>query len=151
MGSGDAPLPKSRHLELSQAAQFWRQFLVNYYFETKGQVLKGVVIDYREVGPLDDPIPEVVLQTKDGRRYKVLASQERLKALLADAVPARGDWLKITYQGESDKAPRGMSKTKLFDLEVFRVESPPPSQGAGFGEVPVSDKGAGAKTTKGGS
>ncbi len=138
----------SRHAALMDADGFWRQFVVPFYFETPGDEIVGVVVHKWSEGRGDDAIPAVRLQTRDGRRFDVTAYQERLKALLVKAAPADGDWVKIVYTGEADRAAPGMSKAKLFTVEVKRPDSPPRgrTEGQGTSGGAPSENGPGAGT-----
>lgn len=116
----------SRHAELMDADGFWRQFVVAFYFDNPGDELVGVLVKFwREGGGGDDSVPALRLQTKDGRRFDVTAHQERLKAELVKKAPVKGDWVKIVYKGEAERAAPGMSKAKLFTVEVVRPNSQP--------------------------
>ena len=111
------------HADLMAAAEFWRQFPVMFYFDNEGDEIAGALISYTDEGPTKDPVPRIRIQTKDGRQYDVIAHQERLKAALVRLAPARGDRIRIKYTGEADRAAPGMSKAKLFDVEVRRPGS----------------------------
>lgn len=113
----------SRHADLMDAAAFWRQFPVMFYFENEGDEIAGALISYAEEGSPKDPVPRIRIQTKDGRLFDVVAHQERLKAALVKAAPARGDRIRIVYTGEADRAAPGMSKAKLFTVDVIRPGS----------------------------
>lgn len=113
----------SRHAELADAAAFWRQFVTAFYFDNPKDELAGALLEYKAEGPLNDPTPHLVIQTKDGRRRTVTATQERLKAALADAAPAIGDRIRIVFTGEAERAAPGYSKAKLFTIEVIRKGS----------------------------
>lgn len=119
----------SRHADLMDADGFWRQFVVAFYFDTPGDVLVGTLRKHWADGPRDDMVPHIRVQTDDGRIFEVTVSQERLKAELVKASPAVGDRLRITYTGEAEKAAPGMSKAKLFTVEVRRAR-PAASGGA---------------------
>lgn len=115
----------SRHAELMDADGFWRQFVVAFYFDNPGDELVGVLVKFWREGTGDDSVPALRLQTKDGRHFDVTAHQERLKAELVKKAPVKGDWVKIVYKGEAERAAPGMSKAKLFTVEVRRPGSPP--------------------------
>lgn len=107
------------------AVAYWRQFRTVYNFDKPGDAIAGVLVEHGVDGPPKDPIPKLLIQTKDGYLRTVLATQERLKTALQDACPAIGDGLRITYLGEADKAAPGMSKAKLFNVEIRRAGSQP--------------------------
>lgn len=137
----------SRHAQAMDAAGFWRQFVTAYYFDAPGDTIAGTLVDYSADGPPKDPTPRLILQTKEGDRYTVTATQERLKAALKAECPAIGDRIKITYTGEADKAAPGMSKAKLFVVEVRRPGSQPPGRspaGETLGGVPGGENASGA-------
>lgn len=113
----------TRHAALMDADGFWRQFVVAFYFDKPGDTLVGVMQKHWADGPRDDLIPHIRVQTDDGRRFEVTVSQERLKAELVKASPAVGDRIRITYTGEAERAAPGMSKAKLFTVEVRRQGS----------------------------
>lgn len=140
----------NRHAAVMDAAGFWRQFVIAFYFETPGDELAGTLVKYRADGSRDDAVPCLRIQKKDGRVYEVTASQERLKKLLAEAEPAIGDGVRIVYTGEAAKAAAGMNKAKLFTVEVRRAGSQSqgrPGPGA-LGEVgPDNAPEAGTKGT----
>lgn len=106
------------------AKGYWRQFRTAFYFDRPGDQIAGVVLALEEEGPAKDPIPRLVLQA-DGKIRVVLASQERLKVALQDAEPVVGDQLTIVYTGDADKAAQGMTRAKLFTVEVRRPGSQP--------------------------
>lgn len=120
----------SRHAALMDADGFWRQFVVAFYFDKPGDELTGTLVKYWPEGRGDDAVPGLRVQTGDGRQFDVTAHQERLKAELVKAAPAAGDRLRIRYDGEAERAAPGMSKAKLFTVEVRRRGSQPEA-GAG--------------------
>lgn len=99
--------------------------MVAFYFDNPGDELVGVLVKFWREGTGDDSVPALRLQTKDGRHFDVTAHQERLKAELVKKAPVKGDWVKIVYKGEAERAAPGMSKAKLFTVEVRRPGSPP--------------------------
>lgn len=108
------------------AAAYWRQFVTAFYFDTPGDELAGVIVSLEEEGPTRDPEPRLVIQTKEGDRHRVIASQERLKGLLKAEQPAVGDWVGIRYTGDADKAVGGRTPAKLFTVVVRRKDSQAP-------------------------
>ena len=114
------------HAEVMDAAGFWRQFVTAFYFDKPDDTIAGTLVEYAAEGPPKDPTPRLVIQTKEGDRYTVTATQERLKAALKAECPAKGDGIKITYTGEAEKAAPGMSKAKLFTVVVRRRGTPDP-------------------------
>lgn len=110
------------HAEAMDAKGYWRQFVAGYYFDSPGDSIAGTLIEYGEDGPRNDPVPRLIIQTKEGDRFRVIVTQERLLSALKAACPAKGDSLRITYTGEADKAAPGMSKAKLFEVEVRRPQ-----------------------------
>lgn len=126
----------SRHAALMDAAGFWRQFVTAFYFDKPGDEVAGALLWYGPAAPKPDDPPQIRLQTKDGRVVEVTASQERLKAELVRLEPAVGDRLRIRYDGEAERAAPGMSRSKLFTVEVRRKGSQPE---AGAGPVRGSD------------
>lgn len=120
----------SRHADEMDAVAFWRGVDTTFYFDTPGATVAGLLVDYT-----DRPILCLTIQTKDGDRYTVPATQERLKAALKAQRPAKGDRIRITFDGLAEKAAPGMNKAKLFTVEVRRQGSQPPGS-SGSGEVP---------------
>ena len=114
----------SRHAEVMEAAGFWRQFVVAFYFEKPTDWITGTLVAYRSEGRGHDAVPCIKLQAKSGRVYEITAYQERLKAELVRAAPVKGDEVTIRYLGEAEKAAPGMNKAKLFEVTV----TPPGSQ-----------------------
>lgn len=120
------PTIASHHARVMDAAGFWRQFVVAFYFDRAGDELTGAVVKYWSDGRGDDAAPAVRIQTDDGRRFDVTAHQERLKAELVKAAPAVGDRIRIRYDGEAERAAPGMNKAKLFTVALRRAGSQPP-------------------------
>ena len=113
--------------------------MTTFYFEKPGDEVAGALIGYRSEGRNQDAVPCIKLQTREGRVYEITAHQERLKAALVKAAPVKGDRIRIRYDGEAEKAAPGMSKTKLFTVEVRRPNSRPQGRSEGedtSGEVP---------------
>lgn len=107
------------------AFAYWNQFRTAFYFDKPGDELVGTLIEHEVEGPLKDPIPRLALQTKEGKVRVVLVTQERLKAALQEACPARGDLLRILYTGDAPKAAPGMTPSKMFTVAVRRPGSQP--------------------------
>lgn len=116
---------ESHHNDLMEAKGFWNQFVTAFYFERPKDTIAGHLIAHETEGPPKDPIPKLYLQTEQGARRYVMATQERLKAALQAACPARGDWLRITYVGDGERAAPGMTKAKLFEVELKRRQTTP--------------------------
>lgn len=118
-------------MDAARAAQeakgYWRQFRTGFYFDNPKDQIAGVVLGLEEEGPAKDPLPRLIIQTKDGYLRVVVASQERLKSLLVDACPAVGDRIQITYTGDQPKSAPGMTPAKLFTVEVRRQGTDPGS------------------------
>lgn len=106
------------HADAMDAVAFWRGVDTTFYFDQPGATVAGVLVDYT-----DRPILCLTIQTKEGDRYTVPATQERLKAALKAQRPAKGDRIKITFDGLAEKAAPGMNKAKLFTVEVRRQAS----------------------------
>jgi hypothetical protein len=99
---------------------FWRQFVVAFYFDKPGDEIAGHLVKHWPEGRGDDAVPAIRIQTEDGRRFDVTAHQERLKAELVKARPVVGDQIVIRYEGDAERAVRGMNKAKLFSVVVTR-------------------------------
>lgn len=108
----------------ADAKGYWRQFRTAHYFDKPGDQITGTIIALEEEGPAKDPLPRIILQTEAGHLRVVIASQERLKAGLAEACPAVGDQVRLTYTGDAPRAAPGMTPSKLFTVEVKRPSSP---------------------------
>lgn len=115
----------SRHADVMDAVAYWRQFVVAFYFDTAGDELVGTVRRLLEERTRDEYVPKIEVLTKDGRVYTVTAHQARLRAELVREAPAVGDAIKITYDGEADRAAPGMNKAKEFTVAVKRQGSQP--------------------------
>lgn len=137
----------SRHADLMHAANYWRQFVTNFYFDTPGDTVEGFVLQLIEPDRREkDPDPGLKLQTPDGRVYIVMGRQARLKAELVQKAPAKGDTVTIVYEKDADKAAQGMNKAKEFTVTVKRAGSGSPGAvppGEASGEV------AGGRTNPG--
>lgn len=115
------------------AYAYWNQFRTAFYFDKPGDEIAGALLEHETEGPAKDPIPRLVIQTKEGKVRVVLASQERLKAALQDACPAQGDRLRIVYTGDAPRAAPGMTPSKLFTVEVRRPGQKDKDPRAGVG------------------
>lgn len=113
------------------AAGYWKQFVVNFYFDQAGDTFQGTILELL-YAKKDEP-PRFKAQTPEGLVFVVVAQQARLKFELVKASPAVGDKVRITYNGEAEKAAPGMNKAKDFTVEVWRQGSR--SQTSGSGEV----------------
>lgn len=122
----------SYHTDVMEAKGYWKQVIAPFYFEKPGDKIGGLILDLLFDGPPTDPTPVMIIQTREGDRYRVTASQERLKALLKAECPAKGDRILITHTDVADTAPKGKSKSKLFTVEVRRQIPPqtPPEPGS---------------------
>lgn len=136
----------TRHSDQMDAKAFWNQFVTGFYFEKVGDSIAGTVIDYESEGPPKDPVARLYLLTKEGAKRYVTVTQERLKAALQEACPGRGDQLRVVYVGDADRAAPGMTKAKLFTVEVRRPGSQtPPGPGAAVrGSAAPLENGAGS-------
>lgn len=114
----------TRHANQMDAKAYWRQFATVFRFEARGDAITGTIVSLEEEGPAKDPEPRLVIQTEQGDRYSLLATQERLKASLKAECPAVGDWVGIRYLGEdTDNKMAGRNPAKLFKVEVRRKGS----------------------------
>ena len=114
----------SRHAELMEAKNYWRQFPVTAHFLEPMEIV-GTIIDLGEHRTRDEIIPKLRIQTADGTVVIVIAGQTRLQAELVKHAPAKGDRIKITYTGEATRAAPGMNPTKEFIVAVRRKGSQP--------------------------
>lgn len=108
---------KGRELD---AYHYWEQFHANVTFDEPTEI-SGLVVELLEERSGTRPVPRLKIQTKDGIVY-VIAGQARLIAALKREKPVVGDRIRITYHGEAEKAAPGMSRAKLFTVEVWRPE-----------------------------
>ncbi|MGH7426252.1 MAG: hypothetical protein ACREJP_08795 [Candidatus Methylomirabilales bacterium] len=116
---------------------FWTNFgqgerfkFVNPGDTVEGEVLRLSATDF---GGQADLTPVILLRSDQGEK-EITASQTVLCNKLAEAAPEVGDWVKITFDGEADKARPGRSPAKLFTVTVKRADpqkrspEPPPSE-----------------------
>ena len=136
----------SRHAALTDATGFWRQFVTTFYFDTAGAEVAGTLLWYGPANAKADDAPQIRIQTREGRVHEITATQERLKAELVRLEPAQGDRLRIVYTGEAEKAAPGMSKAKLFTVEIRRQgpqSQERPNRTSGEEETALSENGPG--------
>lgn len=127
------------------AAEFWRQFVVAFYFDSPGDSIAGELVRFWQEGRGEAAVPALRLQTADGRRFDVTAHQERLKAELVKARPVVGDWLTLTYRADAERAAPGMSPAKLFAVEVVG-HAPRPGTAGGPPALTITPPPPGAST-----
>lgn len=135
----------NRHAALMDAAGYWKQFVVNFYFDNAGDQVQGHILELL-YAKKDDP-PRFKLQTPEGLVFVVVAQQARLKFELVKASPAVGDKIRITYNGEAEKAAPGMNKAKDFTVEIWRQGSGPQAENdaPNPGQIGVGDGGSGGR------
>jgi len=127
----------TRHVDAMDAVGYWREVITNFYFDKPGDTVAGYILALVPMGRADPPT--LKLQTKEGDVWVVPAHQARLRFELKKARPAKGDWVRITYNGEADKAAPGMSKTKDFTVEVKRPSPPAENEKGTRGSATISD------------
>lgn len=134
----------SRHVELMDAAGYWREARAVWYFEEPGAIA-GEILELIPMARKGDP-PGLVIQTKDGDVWVVPCRQARLVFELKKAQPAVGDRIRITYVGLADKAAPGLNRAKEFTVELRRKGTPaqpPTDEASGDGSSPnVAEAGA---------
>ena len=116
----------SRHAAVMDADGYWRQFPITVRFDKAEQEVIGRILDLQQVRVREEYLPKLRIQQKDGTILIVVVGQTRLLAELAEKRPAKGDWIKIVYNGEAERAAPGMSPTKEFTVEVHRPGTPDP-------------------------
>lgn len=99
-----------------------------FKFDEVGDQIIGVIKEVREGRTFNgDPCPELVLETEAGEEKTVTAGQVRLKAVLAEKRPQKGDRVRITYSGIGEAKP-GKAPPKEFTVDVkqgpFEVQQP---------------------------
>lgn len=104
---------------------YWRQFEVVATFDTAGDTVEGVIIEMglHKFPNEPVPVPKLKIQTDDGRVIRVVVTNERLLSALSEALPVRGDRIRIRYTGDAARAARGMSPAKLFAVAVQRPKA----------------------------
>ena len=105
-----------------------------------GDEIKGTLIAW---DPLSEKYPIAHIKTADGYVRLLRITQVRLHELIADADPQIGDVIWIRYDGESEKAMRGLNKTKLFTVKVRPAGSQPPNGTGTSGDGSGQRSGAG--------
>lgn len=112
----------SRHVDLMDAAGYWREARAVFYFESEGDCIAGAILELVPMARKGDP-PGLVIQSREGDVWIVPARQARLVFELKKAQPAVGDRVRITYMGLAKNAAQGMHKAKEFTVEVIRKGS----------------------------
>lgn len=128
-------------------SDYWRQFPVQLDFSRPFDTGWGRIIDLDQLKTRDGLIPRITLAMDDGSRVVLVAAPKLLRNRLVDLAPARGDFLRVAYVGEADKAPQGMNPTKHFKIGVRRAEGPaasgdgqPPHGGAPVADSPPAEQ-----------
>lgn len=126
----------SRHVELMEAAGYWREARAVWYFEEPGVPIAGTILELIPMARKGDA-PGLVIQTREGDVWVVPCRQARLVFELKKAQPAVGDSIRITYMGLADKAAPGLNRAKEFKVEIRRKGSQSPGRpdGKSSGEV----------------
>lgn len=110
---------------------FWDRFGHGdrFKFVNPGDTIEGTImaLSATDFGGTADPTPVITIRTEHGDQ-DVTASQRVLITKLAEASPEIGDWIKITYDGESDKTRPGRSPAKLFTVTVKSGDRTPPEK-----------------------
>lgn len=113
-------------------SEFWDRFGHGdrYKFVSPGDHIEGEIVGLSatDFGGSADLTPVLTIRTDQGDR-DVTASQTVLCNKLAEESPEVGDWIRITYDGEADKARPGRSPAKLFTVTVKRKDGKEPAPG----------------------
>lgn len=116
---------------------YWRQFPVQLEFSKPFDTGWGRIIQLDELRTRDGLIPKLTLKMEDGSRVILVAAPKQLRNRLVELAPAVGEWLRVAYLGEAEKAPAGMSPNKRF--RVGRRTEAPAGDGDGTpGGTPVA-------------
>lgn len=135
----------TRHVDAMDAVGYWREVVTTFYFDKPGDSVAGTILELVSTRGKPDP-PTLKIQTADGDVWVIPAHQARLRFELKRARPAKGDRIRITFNGEADRAAPGMSKAKDFTVEVKRPSQSPAGTGpgqSGDSEGPENEPGTG--------
>lgn len=116
---------------------YWRQFPVQLDFSKPLDTGWGRIIQLDELKTRDGLIPRITLKMRDGSQVILVAAPKQLRNRLVELAPAVGEWLRVAYIGEADKAPHGMSPVKRFRVGR-RLEAPAGDGDGRPGGTPVA-------------
>lgn len=123
MGPGnDRTVIENRHARMMDADGYWREARAVWYFAEDTPCIAGSILELLPVKQRGDP-SGLVIQTKEGDVWTVVAHEARLLFELKKAKPVPGDRIRITYTGLAPKAAPGMNRAKLFTVELRRQGS----------------------------
>lgn len=100
------------------------EFPDRFKFETPGDAIAGTIAHIRvtDFGGSADRSPELWITKDDGTQVSVVATQTRLKQLLAQERPNVNDRIAIVYTGDGERTKAGFNPPKQFDVKIKRAE-----------------------------
>lgn len=113
---------ENRHARMMDADGYWREARAVWYFAEDTPRIAGAILDLLPVQKQGDPYG-LIIQTREGDVWTVVAYEARLLFELKKAKPVPGDRIQITYTGLAPKAASGMNRAKLFTVELRRQGS----------------------------
>lgn len=113
------------------------EFPDRFKFDTVGANIAGEIVELRvtDFGGTADKSPELWVRKDDGTTWSVVATQTRLKQLLAQERPGVGDRIAIVYTGDGERTKPGFNPPKQFDVVVKRGADQPQTPNAPAGET----------------
>lgn len=116
---------------------YWRQFPLQLDFSKPFDTGWGRIIHLDELKTRDGLIPKITMKMQDDSQVILVAAPKQLRNRLIELAPAEGEWLRVNYLGEAEKAPHGMSPVKRF--RVGHRKKAPTADGDGHpGGTPVA-------------
>lgn len=105
------------------------EFPDSFKFDTVGKSIAGTISNLRvtDFGGTADKSPELWITKDDGEQLSVVATQTRLKQLLAQERPNVGDRIAIVYTGDGERTKPGFNPPKQFDVVVKRAADSTPA------------------------
>lgn len=91
-----------------------------FKFDTVGASIAGTIRNLRvtDFGGTAEKSPELWVEKDDGTTLSVVATQTRLRQLLAQERPNVGDRIAIVYTGDGERTKPGFNPPKQFDVVV---------------------------------
>lgn len=98
------------------------EFPDRFKFDVVNASIAGEIVELRvtDFGGTADKSPELWVRKDDGSTWSVVATQTRLKQLLAQERPIVGDRIAIVYTGDGERTKPGFNPPKQFDVVVKR-------------------------------
>lgn len=112
--------------EFASSANGDGEFPDRFKFDTPGTSIAGEIIELRvtDFGGTAAKTPELWVRKDDGTTWSIVATQTRLRTLLAQERPNIGDRIAIVYTGDGEKTKAAFNPPKLFDVVVKRGTTP---------------------------